>query len=164
MVDVPVIPVASRADFRRVLAGLADSGRAVQAAEHAAFGEMAKDLVVSLCAVFGDELDRKTLWSRIDSGLQAACAKVDDGDADRWVDLLLEHVRASAARAARFGLLRNLRASLTARDDAHRRAFVAWVASRRYAVLAHGRAAWQAWKEANAHAPQDNGGEGAGDE
>lgn len=154
MSETVTLPVVSREEFRRRLAGFADRGRQIQQIEQTAFRQIAEDFVVSLCLVFGDSLDRKTLWSRIDSGLQAACASVDDGDTDRWLDLLLDHVKADAARVVRLGLLRNVRTSLASKDETHRREFLRWVESRRYAVLTHGRAAWDRWKEANKHAPQ----------
>lgn len=147
------LPVVGREEFRRRLAGLIDAGRAVQEVEREAFRLIANDVVVSLCVVFGSCLDRKTLWSRIDTGLQTACAKVDDGDTDRWLDLLLDHVRAEAARVVRLGLLRNVRESLRSKDDTHRRAFLRWVETRRYAVITHGRAAWDQWKDANSQQP-----------
>lgn len=143
------LPVRGRADFRAALAGLADPDRQLTTGDHASFRPKAARLVVALCLHFGRDLDRKTLWSRIDSGLQAACAKVSDGDLDRWLDLLLEHVRADPARAAACPQLTGLRADLIGPDEAHRRAFVRYVETRRYAVLAFGRAAWGEYKATN---------------
>jgi hypothetical protein len=159
--DGLTLPVVGRAEFRRRLAGLVDPGRIVQESERDAFRELARDVIVSLCIVYGSDLERKMIWSRIDSALQTACAKVDDGDTDRWLDLLLDHVRAEPARTVRLGLLRNVRASLSSRDEAHRRAFVRWVESRRFAALAFGRAAWEEWKRTNANRPAEVEEEGA---
>lgn len=151
------LPVVSRDDFRRQLAGVCDPDRKLSAGDQGSFRPKAERLVVCLCRHFGDALDRKTLWSRIDSGLQAACAKVSDGDLDRWLDLLLEHVRADPSSAACCADLAGLRHDLTAPDEAHKKAFLRWVETRRFAVLAHGRAAWEAYKETNRQPREEPG-------
>ncbi len=144
------LPVRSRDDFRRTLAGIVDPDRRMTAGDTAALRETAKRVVVALCLHFGRELDRKTLWSRIDSALQSACARVSDGDRERWLDLLLEHVRADPVMAAACPYLLGVRAELMTPDEAHRKAFLRYVESRRYAVIAFGRAAWHEYKQANA--------------
>lgn len=142
------LPVVSREEFRRRLAGLADPDRKIQEAETVAYREYARQLVICLCLVYGKELDRKTIWTRLDSGLQAACAKVSDGDTDRWLDILLDHVRANPNKVVALRALERIRCDLR-RDRSHAAGFVRWVASRRYAVMAHGRAGWEEWKKAN---------------
>lgn len=153
------LAVRTREDFRKSLAGLIDPDRRMTPGDQAAFRPKACRLVVCLCLHFGRDLDRKTLWSRIDSAIQTTCAKVSDGDTDRWLDLMLDHVRANPAMAAACPELTGLRADLLAADPAHNMAFIRWVESRRYAVLSFGRAAWDDHKKINAAAA-----EGGGDE
>jgi len=143
------LPVRSRADFRAALAGIADPDRKLTEGDKGAFKQKADRLVIALCLHFGDELDRKTLWSRIDSGLQSACSKVSDADMDRWLDLLLEHVKADPSKAASCGYLSGVRSDLTLPDEAHRKAFMRYVETRRYAVMANGRSAWEKYKAIN---------------
>jgi hypothetical protein len=138
--------VASQEDFRRRLAGLVDPDHTLAEEDQTLFRDLATEVVVLLCRHFGQELDRKTLWARIDSGLLAACSKVSDGDLDRWLDTLLAHVLASPEEAATCSQLAALRARLAALDVHRRMALVRYLESRRYAVLAYGRAAWESHK------------------
>lgn len=149
--QLQALAVRGREDFRKALAGVADPDRKLSVGDSASFRPMAERVVVFLCRVFGDALDKKTLWTRIDSGLQAACAKVSDGDTEAWLCMLFDHVRGEVGtmsedkQAELLGLL----ADLESRDAAHKKAFVRWVETRRVAVMAHGRAAWDRWKQTN---------------
>lgn len=151
MDETLTLPVRSREDFRKALAGLADPDRKLSAGDQASFRPKAERVVVLLCRVFGEALDRKTLWSRIDSGLQAACAKVSDGDLEAWLSLLFDHVRGEAGTLsdAEHADFLGLMADLCAPDAAHRKAFARWVETRRVAVVVYGRQAWDQWKRAN---------------
>lgn len=143
------LPVRSRADFRAALAGIVDPDRKITEGDKGAFKQKANRLMIALCLHFGDELDRKTMWTRIDSGLQSACSKASDADMDRWLDLLLGHIKADPARASSCEYLSGVRSDLTLPDETHRKAFLRYVETRRYAVLANGRAEWETYKTLN---------------
>jgi Tfp pilus assembly protein PilP len=100
-----------------------------------------------LASLFGDSLERVTLWTKIDAALVAACAKVADADLDRFVSLCLETVRAEPARAAASEPLFQMVTTFAARPPEWRHAFVEHVRHRRFAVVAHGRARWEACKK-----------------
>lgn len=105
-------------------------------------------VVTGYCMLFGEALDRKTLWDKIDSALRTACAKVGgEGDTDRWIDLCLDHIRAEPGKAARLKAFTELRDSLRLRDLPWRRAFLRYVEHHRYAVLAYARARWEQVKQ-----------------
>ncbi|AMV24615.1 hypothetical protein VT84_09480 [Gemmata sp. SH-PL17] len=145
------LPVRSRSEFRQALAEIVDPDRQMSAMDRASFQPVANRAVVLLCRVFGSVLDKKTLWTRIDSGLVSACAKVSDGDTEQWLCLLFDHVRGEIGtleeheHADLLGLL----ADLSHRDATYRKGFVRWVETRRTAVMAHGRQAWAEWKQTN---------------
>lgn len=77
-----------------------------------------------MCELFGESLDRVTLWDRIGSAIATAAAKCDDGDTDRFASLCLEHVKADHAAAARHEGFAAWVVTMAARDDAYRQAFV----------------------------------------
>lgn len=158
--QLQAIAVRSREDFRKSLAGIADPERRIQASEQSSFRPTAEQVVVFLCRVFGDGLQKTTLWSRIDSGLQAACAKVSDGDIEAWLCLLFDHVRGDVGTLSEgeHAELLSLINTLQSRDESHRKAFVRWAETRRVAVVAHGRAAWDKWKQTNKAAKSAEGG------
>lgn len=145
-VPPPPLPTLDTTALRRALAGLADPDRpgvGEGIAEATELRETAARLCSILASLFGEELDRLTLWSRIDSALEQAGAKVADGDLDRYVSLCLEHVKADAGKAAACEGLRQLFATFAARPIEWRQALVRHIASRRYAVVVRGRDRWE---------------------
>ena len=109
-----------------------------------------KESAIRLCSIlaflFGDSLDRLTLWGRIGSAFETAHAKVSDDDLDRFCDLLLEHVQADFAKAAACDALTQVRQVWAVRPPEWRHAFLNYVGTHRYALLTHGRARWESYK------------------
>lgn len=130
-------------DFRRQLAGLADPQRRATETEKVAVKESAIRFISVLAQLFGDTLDRLTLWGKIGSALEAAHAKVSDDDLDRFADLCLEHVQADPGHAAACDALSQLRGEWAVWPPETRHAFLGYIGSHKYAVLTHGRARWE---------------------
>jgi hypothetical protein len=105
-----------------------------------------------LCELFGDGLDRTTLWDKIAAALTTASAKCDDGDTDRFVSLCLETVQADPAHAARLPEFLQWVEAMETRDEAYRQAFVRHCGAMAAVVVAHGRAAWEKRKQLRAAA------------
>lgn len=99
-----------------------------------------------MCELFGDNLDRMTLWDRIGSALGSAAAKCDDGDTDRFASLCLEHIKADSSAAARHEGFANWVVTMAARDDAYRQLFVRHCGNKTAIVLVHARHAWEKFK------------------
>ena len=138
------IPVIDTQQFRQRVAGLIDPNRKpTGAAETTSIKEEAKQLCLILCELFGESLDRTTLWDRIGSALATAAAKCDDGDTDRFVSLCLEHVQADNAQAARHTEFGNWVVTMGSRDDAYRQGFVRACATITPVILVHARNAWE---------------------
>lgn len=111
-----------------------------------------KDSAIRLCALlarhFGEGLDRLTLWDRIGSAWEVALSKVGgDPDLFRLASLLLEHVQADPAAAARCDGLAGLYAEWEGWPDETRHAFLAYCRAHRYPLLAFGRQKWERMKE-----------------
>lgn len=137
------IPAIDTQEFRRRVAGLIDPNRKpTGAAESASIKDEAKRLCLTLCELFGRELERTTLWDRIGTALSVAAAKCDDGDTDRFAALCLEHVKADQAAAARNEKFAAWVVTMAVRDDAYRQAFVRHCGAKTAIVLVHARAAW----------------------
>lgn len=139
----PSLPTLDTEAFRRKLAGLADPDRTPGMSEKAEVRETASRFCSILAHLFGEDLERMTLWSRIDSALETAGAKVSDDDLDRWATLCLEHVQASAAKAAACDALRTLLETFAVRTPEWRHELLNYVATHRYAVVVRGRARWE---------------------
>ena len=131
--------------LRQKLMGLADPHRT--AADSAGEQNEIRDVAARLCSIlaslFGEGLDRITLWDRIGSALETAGAKVSDDDLDRFVSLCLEHVQASPAKAAACDALAQLISTFAVRPAEWRHALLRYLHTHRYAVLVHGRARWE---------------------
>lgn len=146
------IPQIDTTEFRRRVAGLIDPNRKTGAAETAAVKEEAKQLCLAMCELFGESLDRMTLWDRITSALTTSAAKCDDGDTDRFISMCLDHIKADNAQAARNELLAPLVMTLETRDDAYRQMFVRHCGTKAAIVAIHARAAWEQRKKTKAGA------------
>lgn len=141
------IQVIDTQEFRRRVAGLIDPNRKpTGVAETASIKLEAISLCLALCDLFGESLDRMTLWDRIGSALSTATAKCDDGDTDRFASLCLEHVQAKDAAAARHEQFGNWVMTMALRDEAYRQAFVRHCGAKTAVVLVHARAAWERLK------------------
>ena len=133
--------------FRKELLGLTDPERKVGESEKVEVREIAIRLCSILAHLFGDSLERTTLWSRIGTAFETAIAKVSDDDLDRLTDLCLEHVQADPGQAAACDALTHVRQTFAVRPSEWRHSLIAYLRSHRYAVLTHGRARWEAIKK-----------------
>lgn len=129
-------------EFRRKLAGFEDKDR-VTPDDIRGYRTDASTLCRLLAELFGDELDRLTLWSRIDSAIRTSCAKATDGNLELLVNLCLEHVKADAGRASGNEDLERLLLSFNSMSDEKRRGFAAYLKNNTYSVIVHGKSAWE---------------------
>ena len=85
--------------FRQRLAGLESQEKRFSEDELDDMKNVAVMMIRALRDVFGDALDRKTVWERISSGIVVSAAKSGGSQfnpGDKFVASLLEHVRAEA--------------------------------------------------------------------
>ncbi len=144
--------------FRQQLAGLASTDAAEFDAE--TFRQFGIRLGVVMAELFGESLDRLTLWQRISDGIRTSSAKVGDGDTDHFLSLCLEFIKADDARAAANQHWTELLIELGQQDDGFRRLWIRYLNTRVFAVVAHARAAWEGIKvdKASAKASQPTAG------
>lgn len=140
------LPSLDHQAFRQKLAGLLDQETPLAEEANGEMRELSASLACLMAQLFGDELDRLTLWGRIHSGLMSACAKVRDGNMELFVNHCLEHVKADPVRACSCEELAALLKVLTEKPAEWRQAFARYVETRIYAVLVRGKDAWN-WKK-----------------
>ena len=100
-----------------------------------------------MARVFGDDLDRKTLWDRIGSGLRSAAQKRPEGG-DGLIAAALEHVKAEPGRAANTPELAELILGVDAQEEEWNRGWAAYILRSSTIVTVHARAQWQELKNA----------------
>lgn len=143
----PPLEVIDYESIRRKLAGLADPDRKLGASESIEVKQVAVRLCTILAHLFGEDLDRKTLWDRIGSGLASGLVKVADSDLDRFVAVCLDHVRASDGDAARCEALAQMLGDFAVRPKEWHNAVLAYIRAHRYPVLVFARQRWEAVKK-----------------
>lgn len=102
-----------------------------------------------------DELDPKSLWDRISTGIDKACTQVDNGDLDELINLALAHVRADHARVASDAEVSYFIGDITEQDESWRLGFVRYLKTHSYVAVVHGRRLWETRKEVNAESRKE---------
>lgn len=140
----PELPRLDAEAFRRKLAGLTDPERRPESAGEK---EAVKQDAIRFCSIlahlFGESLERTTLWERIGSGLSTSLAKVSDDDLDRFATLCLEHVQATDSRVAACEPLVHMLQAWAMRTREWRQALLHYLQTHRTAALVHARARWE---------------------
>jgi len=136
--------------FRLKLACLNDPSVKSEIIKHSLIEE-AVDFVSELPRFYGDELERKSLWDRIGSGLLAAASKAD-GNCELFVNATLAYIKASPASVAASERLAAFITSFEKRDLIWKRDFIHQFQEYHYLIIVKARAAWQTKKEQMKHA------------
>ncbi len=147
--DPPPLPALDAEAFRRELAGLASPTLPLNAPASRDVKDTLSRFCSILASLYGDELDRLSLWTRIDSAIESACAKCDD-DMELWASLCLGHVKADAGRAAACAPLVQTLEVMASRPAEWRAEFLRYARTCRYAAVAFGRARWERVKSGGA--------------
>lgn len=139
------IPRMDAQAFRRRLADLEDyEATGLFSAEDAR--EAASDFCCALAVVFGRDLDRLTLWSRIGSAVETALPRAEGGDLERFEHHCLVHVRARISRVAASEVYAELTAPMRSFSGDLANAFVRYLAEHLSAAVIFGREKWEARK------------------
>ena len=145
--DPPPLAIVDFDEFRRKLAGL-DAPEFRPSMTPAVIKDTCIRFVSILADLFGDDLDRMTLWSRIDTALATSLGKVGSSDdVDSFASLCLEHVRADAGRSASCQPLLAILDTLGRAPAEDRRSFLAYFRDHRYPALVFGRQRWELVKK-----------------
>jgi len=116
--------------------------------------QWAINLCLACCELFGEDLDRMTLWDRIPSAMATASVKCGDGDIDQFVSLCLDHIKADSAKAARNDRVVALLMGASDKPITWRQGLVRYIVQHSFAIVAYGRRDWEVVKN-----DRKNGGE-----
>lgn len=145
--DLPPIAVIDFDEFRRKLAGLS-SPESRSAMTPAVIKDMAVRFVTILADLFGDDLERITLWTRIDTALATSLAKVgSSNDIDQFASFCLEHVKAEAGQSAASQPLLAILDTMNRVPSEDRHAFLGYFRDHRYPAIVFGRQRWELVKK-----------------
>jgi hypothetical protein len=108
--------------------------------------ESIKMEAVRLCSIlpelFGDNLDRKTLWERIGNGLISSCTKANY-DIAYFVNMLLEYICSDAGKVATNEKILNFIEVNSKKSEEWRNAFFHYINTRYFLVIALARQEWE---------------------
>lgn len=135
----PPLETLDTNELRQRLACLIDP-----VAEKAAwFDDVARDIAIQFCAslpsVFGDSLDRMTMWDKIAAAIQSAYAKTVSGDLELFTQHVLESIKAEPARAVANEKFNAAVDALAALHGQERQDWLQYLATHLIPVLVHAR-------------------------
>lgn len=137
----PPLPRIDCPAFRLEIAGLArPAGRNVTDQEDARY--FAIRLLSIFAHLFGDSLDRLTLWDRIGSAVATGVAKARKGDLEQFVSLCAEHIKADDGKVAACDALKELFQIFSARDREFAESVFLLFREKRPVLLVHARDRW----------------------
>lgn len=144
--QVPAPETLSTEEFRQRLAGLIDPEDTLDIAEREALRFLALDFLATLPELFGEELDRMTLWDRIGSAVETAFAKTVGADAEYFVSQVLDHIKAESGAAARNDRLADVLLKLDNASNIERQQWITYLKTHLVPLLVHARSSWEANK------------------
>ncbi len=104
--------------------------------------ELAINLVSTLPRLFGDELDRLTMWERIGNGVTVAIKKCG-GDTDVFLTQLLDHILANKASLASCEQLQAIIFKIDALEAGGKKLLLQTLETKLNVILVYARLAWK---------------------
>jgi hypothetical protein len=143
--DLPALGSLTSEQYRQKLAGFVDPAERLELTDRESVRLAAIDFVSCLPQIFGDDLDRMTLWDRIGSGIQVAFAKTADADVEFFISEVCRHIQAGT-EAARCEDLSTVLFRVAAWEAERRTAWIQYLNSHLPIILVHARANWEVRK------------------
>jgi hypothetical protein len=111
------------------------------------YAEVAKGLAIQFCAslpsVFGESLDRMTMWDKIAAAIQSGYAKTVSGDLDLFVQHVLESIQADPAKAVACERLTDAIDELQRLPEQERQDWLQYLVTHLIPVLVYARRDWK---------------------
>lgn len=99
-----------------------------------------------MAEVFGDDLDRKTLWERIDNGIVISAAKCG-GDWEKFVNEILVYIKADPGKVAANKNLSNWIDSMVCKPNEWHEQFVRECETKHMFITVKARMLWNSQKK-----------------
>jgi len=128
-------------EFREKIAGLENSLKKMDAFEEKGLNEEIIRFLIILPEVFGDSLDRKTLWERIGNGLISSLAKAGD-NFELFINYCLEYIKAGSGRTAANEKLSLFLESSLIRPAIWQLQFLKTIEKKHYILIVKARLEW----------------------
>lgn len=146
--EVPPLGSLTTEEFRQKLAGVISPETVGDQLADEHLRNLAVQFAAILPRLFGDELDRKTLWERIGSGLQSSAAKTAGDDCEYFVQQVLSHIKAPLSFASGNEDLRTILHVLGEQSPSERERWMRMFQTHLIPILVHAREKWDAAKKA----------------
>jgi hypothetical protein len=105
---------------------------------------------IKLCLIFpelfGNELDRKTLWNRIGSAIETSIIKCNY-DIAHFVNSCLEHIKAEYSKVACHETILQFIESNSLKSEDWKKSFFHYLSTRHFIIIAKARYEWEQKKE-----------------
>jgi len=147
MNQVPLIEGLTPEQFRQKLAGLLDPREQLTPQHRQEIKDLAIKFVAVLPAVFGEGLDRLTMWEKIASALEVAFAKTAGADHEFFIEQVMKGILADRAKASANQQLAEVIATLEQWGTEQRHAWINYFGTHLVPVLVHARNQWTRRKE-----------------
>lgn len=142
------LPSLDTQSLRAALAGIVDNHATVETVD---FREQASRLwipyLAALPRVFGDSLERKTMWSKIGAVVIAAIAKTRDGDLSQFHHYVLEGIQADLSLAVASEPLTIALSALLSQPTSHHASLLHFLRDRVSTMITFAKPVWTAIKE-----------------
>jgi len=138
----PLLGELTTEEFRLRLACLIDPHEKIASDQRAIIKDLAIQFAAELPALFGETLDRVTMWDRIGSGLQSAFAKSAGADYEFFVNDVLDHIKASPSQASANENIEVVLSTLDGWSISDRQAWLSYFHTHLIPVLVRARSAW----------------------
>lgn len=145
--QTPLLGELTTEQFRQKLAGLIDPQETQTPERRQELKDVSIKFAAALPEVFGDDLDRVTMWNRIGTGLQAAFAKTAGDDHEFFVQQVLEHIKAEPSKASVCQAIGDVIVTLGEWSSSDRQAWITYFNTHLIPILVHARAGWTKTKE-----------------
>lgn len=99
-----------------------------------------------LASVFGEDLDRMTLWDKIGNALVSACSKSPD-DIDAFINNCLISIKSDFAKVAANDSLDSIVMLFQSKPTSWHSEFINYISKHNYIILMHSRKRWMEYKE-----------------
>lgn len=133
------LPFTETEQLRQRLAGLVDPSEKKQQW----YADYAKGLAIRFCAslpeIFGESLDRLTMWDKIPAAIQSAYAKTIGGDIEMFVQHVAESIQAEPRRAIACDNFTEAMSEMSDINPDHRQDFLEYMVTHLIPILVHAK-------------------------
>ena len=98
-----------------------------------------------MASLYGDDLDRKSMWERIGNGIVVCSAKCA-GDWEAFVNQMLQYIKADGARVASSKGLQTVLEEIIPKTKAWKESWLRCMETRHYLIIVQARAVWNSAK------------------